>query len=411
MGLELKNRIKRLILRIVCYNGQNGLIGGRLCYITKEYLKTNESLATALFNTIVALSFDEYQHQLFNYNYMVEHYKDEADEFIPNLTPKLKGIDYRLSQEGAEGYVSHRDEYIEKYLFKEECADLSDFDINKHDLNILCNIVNTGVCLQSNKDIVLKELLNGILGVYNSKRPQHRNSDILDFMSAMQVSSYLGDALFENSTKVLEIMFDYIDFSIFKQDAIDFYLKVFHALLCKYVDSHSDFKLRKQCESILLELEEKINSKVSTCDVKHQLYRALIFSIGDFDGDWSKVKTGYKFEDVQFLNGMFEKYGKYNFKYFIYTLYKMHYRDLLPHVLPSVSATLQAYTREDLFDKDNFKEVEKLIDNFAVVAFLNYHDEIKQDEELSTSYENMLETLVDLRFENAAVLLDEFRIH
>ena len=89
----------------------------------------------------------------------------------------------------------------------------------------------------------------------------------------------------------------------------------------------------------------------------------------------------------------------------------MHYRDLLPHILTSVSSTLQAYTKEELFDKDDFKEVEKLIDNFAVIAFLNYHDEIKQDEELSTSYENMLETLVDLRFENAAVLLDEFRIH
>jgi hypothetical protein len=161
----------------------------------------------------------------------------------------------------------------------------------------------------------------------------------------------------------------------------------------------------------LLELEDKINSKVSTSSVKHQLYRALILSADDFDGDWSKIKTGYKFADVQFLNGMFEKYGKYNFKYFIYTIYKMHYRDLLPHILTSVSSTLQAYTKEELFDKDDFKEVEKLIDNFAVIAFLNYHDEIKQDEELSTSYENMLETLVDLRFENAAVLLDEFRIH
>ena len=89
----------------------------------------------------------------------------------------------------------------------------------------------------------------------------------------------------------------------------------------------------------------------------------------------------------------------------------MHYRDLLPHIITSVSATLQAYAKEELFDKDDFKEVEKLIDNFAVVAFLNYHDEIKRDEELSTSYENMLETLVDFRFENAAVLLDEFRIH
>ena len=94
-----------------------------------------------------------------------------------------------------------KDEYIEKYLFKEECADLSDFDINKHDLNTLCNIVNTGVCLRSDNDVVLKELLKGILGVYTSKRTRHRSSDILDFMSAMKVSSYLGDVLFENSTR------------------------------------------------------------------------------------------------------------------------------------------------------------------------------------------------------------------
>jgi hypothetical protein len=407
---EVKNKIKGLILKIVCYTGGNGLIY-QMRNVTTQYLKSDKTLSNALFNTIIALSSDEYQHQLFNYNYLLENNQGDNVEFTPNLTPKLKGVDIHFDNSGINGYCDHRDEIIEKYLFDENNLVLSDFDISKHDISTLCSIVNSGACLEEDKIFILKELVIGILNVYNSRSLQHRTSSILSGTCSMQVSDYLGEVLFEDSNAVLAMMFDNVDFLNFRREAIDFYLSTFHKILCKYITSNKNFEIRKKCESVLLELEEKINSTVKPDKVKHQLYRALIMSISGYEGDWSDLKTSYTFSDVQFLNAMFGKYGKYNFKYFIYTIYKMHFRDLLPYILTSVSTTVQAFSKTDYFNESDFDDVKTYLDNLIVVAFLNYQDEIKQDEELSTSYELLLETLVDFRFEDAAVLLDEFRIH
>ena len=40
-----------------------------------------------------------------------------------------------------------------------------------------------------------------------------------------------------------------------------------------------------------------------------------------------------------------------------------------------------------------------------------YSKELKQNEELTNAYEGMLKILIDLNYEKAAVILDEFRIH
>lgn len=40
-----------------------------------------------------------------------------------------------------------------------------------------------------------------------------------------------------------------------------------------------------------------------------------------------------------------------------------------------------------------------------------YSDKIKQDQELIEAYEDILEILINLNYEQAAVILDEFRIH
>ena len=44
-------------------------------------------------------------------------------------------------------------------------------------------------------------------------------------------------------------------------------------------------------------------------------------------------------------------------------------------------------------------------------AFLKHRDEIKNDWELTEAYEKVLGSLIGLGYENAAVLLDEFRLH
>ncbi len=44
-------------------------------------------------------------------------------------------------------------------------------------------------------------------------------------------------------------------------------------------------------------------------------------------------------------------------------------------------------------------------------AFLDFSDIIKQDDDLTNAFEEILEMLVENSYEEAATILDEFRIH
>ena len=44
-------------------------------------------------------------------------------------------------------------------------------------------------------------------------------------------------------------------------------------------------------------------------------------------------------------------------------------------------------------------------------AFLDFSDKIKQDDDLTKAFEEILEILVELSYEEAATIIDEFRVH
>lgn len=71
----------------------------------------------------------------------------------------------------------------------------------------------------------------------------------------------------------------------------------------------------------------------------------------------------------------------------------------------------EAFTSKEFFSNTDYEDVKYLINRLIVLCFVNFNDEIKQDEDLTKSYEIILEILTELNSEEAAVLLDEFRIH
>lgn len=44
-------------------------------------------------------------------------------------------------------------------------------------------------------------------------------------------------------------------------------------------------------------------------------------------------------------------------------------------------------------------------------AFLDFSDKIKQDDDLTKAFEEILQMLVEISYEEAATILDEFRVH
>ena len=134
-------------------------------------------------------------------------------------------------------------------------------------------------------------------------------------------------------------------------------------------------------------------------------------SIRGYEGNWDKVETKYSLPDTRFLNNMFRKYGKYDLEYFMNTVYKMNLNKLLPHILPSVSSVIESVVKESSCEKTCLNKVDFIINQLITISFLNFSDGIKQDSELTEAFENILQILISLSIPNAAVMLDEFRIH
>ena len=89
----------------------------------------------------------------------------------------------------------------------------------------------------------------------------------------------------------------------------------------------------------------------------------------------------------------------------------MHVKELLPEILISFNQAIigakelgKNYRKDIVDDKD-------IVLWIVSEAFLKHSDQIKGDFELTSAYESILAELIELRFETAAVLLDEFRIH
>lgn len=407
---EVKNRIKSLILQIIMDRGMNGRIYS-FRRIAKKFIKDTPHIQTAIINTVIALSKDEMQHQLFNYDYVKNNTNTESFEFIPNRTPKLRGVDHMLQEADAPTYVSCKDQIIEKYLHLEEAYSVTDFAVDDYDLSTLCSIVDCGVNIREPLHLaIVQSLVRDIIAILNTKESYHSRVEQLDTYTSRMVTDYLGEELFDNLDLVMGILFDEIDFTKFSNDAVDFYLNVFGTLLPNYVDAYANPSRRKQCENALSAIEAKVNAINCADWVRRALYRALILSVSGFEGDWSKVSTDYSYADIQFLNTMFSKYGKYNFNYFMLTIYKMKLEKLLPHILPAIANTLVEFTTS-YFDTSYLENARGILDYLILLAYLKFSDEIKQDAELTAAYERILETLIELRFENAAVLLDEFRVH
>ena len=111
-----------------------------------------------------------------------------------------------------------------------------------------------------------------------------------------------------------------------------------------------------------------------------------------------------------FLKEKYSKYGYLNFDEMIKSLYRLNYKKLFPELMLSISDNLKKIDTSNYYLK-NTNEIEKLLKIYSCYNFLNYEEQIKQDNDLINAFENVLEYQVKHGSEVCAVLLDEFRIH
>ena len=149
--------------------------------------------------------------------------------------------------------------------------------------------------------------------------------------------------------------------------------------------------------------------------VCNRMTSLLFLSLGRHFTDWKDLETEYSYRDKSFLNDLWSKYGKSHPVSMLQVIDQMHINDLLPEVLLSVDicfSELRDNSREFFVEFVNRSEASAWIVNEIISeALYNHSDAIRQTKELSNAYESILESLVSVENEVAAVLLDEFRVH
>ncbi|MDD3363283.1 MAG: hypothetical protein PHW34_16620 [Hespellia sp.] len=415
LSQETTNLMKQIILDSIIAQSDNGQIY-KIADFSRMYLETNSNLANIVFTTILKLAEDEMNHQKFNANYLKSKSKNEEFVFIPNMKKHLRGIDHHFNASNDEqGYESKKEKIIQDYLFDEMPAVFSEFNLDNYDIQMLCAVSNSGLSLANNQlYMVIRKIIIGMIGI--AEQADHENNvfHIIGTFAEHDVIRLLQREIGKNKEaceKAFEILFDDIDFSKIKRDIVDFYLDVFSMFISYYFDAYQTKEQRTDLEEKINGLEKRINT-IDNSYVRTELTQAAALIDTKFYADWSKCVTSYSEKDKRFLNQQYAKYGHYHLEHFLYTLYQMHIRELLPEILLSVE---KVFTNSKTEDKNLFSTViskQQWIVNIIILdAYLYNSDRIKEDEELSNAYIHILELMIELNNEKAAVLLDEFLIH
>lgn len=407
--VDTKNKIKLIVLEIVKTHGDDGIINSIQGEIIK-YLQKDTELSNIIFNTIIQLSADEMEHQKYNAEYIKQ--KDNDFKFVPNKIPSLKGVDIQIKQEKGQEYKSNRNKIIEKYLYSAEELNIVNFNIDNYDLNSLCHIANCGKNFKDNLFCTMvKEIIKFIIDIKNDKSNEYKN-DILDMYQEYEIIRLFERELAyidKGYEKIIDLIFDDIDFSKFKREATEFYLEILSCFIVLYCNSYNDKNMRAIIERKLKYIELKIQN-IKFEHVKQELSKCLYLSPGKYDR-WNpyKIKTKYEYKNKKFLNEQLCKYGKYDIKNSMRTIYLLKIDELLPEILISLEEILK-FNKESL--ERNFEgDTKTIIDNIITKAFIDFSDSIKMDSDLIDAYENTLKILIEFSYEKAGVLLDEFRIH
>lgn len=413
VSVQVKNEIKKLMLDILTFKENNGIID-ELSKTIKRILSYEgcRDISKPFFNTILMLAKDEMNHQKYNAAYL----EKEKDGFgyVPNMHRLLWRVDEIFREESLPAYNSQKDEIIRRYLYEEESLEITDFNIDDYDISTLCFVANCGLDFKDSLSTkIIKEMLKCMIRIWGQVESQNGAEELLEYRQSDEVEELLRREVVEKITDdytAIDLMFDDIDFPILSEKTERFYLDVFKYMQCAYFDNAERPEKRDDIRKKMQYIEQKVNNlpKVS---LKGALYKALCFCIrSGYVQNPEKFKVKYSYQDKVFISEQFKKFGKYDIEEMFWGLHNLNVEELLPEILDAINVCLkEAGQTSSLLNQ--IKTAMPVANNIITTAFVKYSDKIKKDKNLTDAYEGILEALMRTGDEQAAWLLDEFRLH
>ena len=397
-------QLKDLMLFCLIDRSSNGQIA-TLRKIVLHSLSDYEMTARILFNTIIAIAKDEWEH--FSYNQKLLN-KNRGKNYCIHAGYGVPKPDDIVRALGLKPYQTKREEIVNRFLYNEEMIDINELDVYEMDPGFLFCAVNSGIRLD-NPDFCL--FVKRMMPVFINSMDGDKKSSLMDqYYERLRVKEMFVRELTddnENYKTAVDLLFDDDLINSFGRESAKMYLSIFGNLATQYFDSYKDRVKRSRCCSCIEYAEEKIG-KIPDSYVKNQMERILIFGSDPMAGDWNECETHYSFEDKRFICRLWGKYCYNHVNDILNALYKMKIGELLPEVLPIVCNTIDSVrNRSDVLEENS----RTIIKTFVLKALLDFSDIIKSDIEYHDSYEKLLNILIGFGDESAAVILDEYRTH
>lgn len=159
------------------------------------------------------------------------------------------------------------------------------------------------------------------------------------------------------------------------------------------------------------EENDEIPAPIINSKYQETIFQKAFHASAEDMHDWNELHTEYSYKDKMFLNEIWSKYGWLHFKNLLYVINQMHITELLPEIILPLNESLRKCGENYADCKEMIKANAVIINKIITKAFLDFNDDIKCDHELVKAFEEVLETLVGFGMEEAAVILDEFRVH
>lgn len=405
---SVKYKMKTQMLNCLLYQGQNGMLF-TISSILKNYLMQNKKIAHQLFYTIIGLSED----RLAGYKHDSLKLKDLGLEldYLPNKSKPPIGANDICKDNKEEFYISREDTIIKTYLLEEKIKDISTWDIENCDLETLCFISNCGLDFYDYEfRMVMEKLFPYLLSTISSN---YDYSEQLNVHAIHEIKTFISNSLSnqKNDTKIVDMLLNPKNFKKTSRNVYKIYESITYDLFATYVNSYNNKEKRKKCKSTILYIKNKIND-ICNEKVKNHISKMMFLQVGIFNQyNWNELPTEYSYSDKMFLNEVWSEFGWLHFNDLLNTIYQMNISKLLPEIILPLNITLRKY-KEAYLDRNILNDDNKIILNEIITkAFMDFNDDIKGDSNLTEAFEEALNILIDFDISEAAVILDEFRVH
>ena len=243
---------------------------------------------------------------------------------------------------------------------------------------------------------------------------QFMQNSILGLSHAMRVfvMSLLDND--ETAMAAIDFLFDDVNENLFCEENCQLYDDILGHISFMFFDAYNDDKKRELCKQLVYRIEVKL------CDLcrkenKQRLSVNLLLPMKTYASiDWNKCVTAFSYEDKVFLGNMWSKYGIYHIKVLLSTVYSMHICELLPEILIPLNKVISIISKDrDLFRNNILNDENSVfvINTIISTSLVSFDEQISEDYSLSEAYESMLNSLIDFDYKEAAVILNDYRVH